>query len=402
VPNVDDVLTARLAELAVGFGANVQPGQTLVVNAEVGQEQLARAVAAAGYRAGARHVEVVYSDAFVRRARIEHGVDDSIGYAPQWQVDRINQMAEQNAALVTLAAALDPAATAGLDPARLGADQSPVREAYLRLVVDRLINWCIIASPTPEWAEKVHPGLAPDEALARLSQQIAYTCRLDSPEPVKTYAERLDHLLEVGRRLTDRSFDAINLHGEGTDLTIGLLPSSRWLAASFDTTFGVTHHPNLPTEEVFTTPDPRRADGVVRSTKPLDIEGTLITGLNVRFEGGRAVQIDADTGAELLRGRAARDEGASRLGELALVDGEGRIGELDTVFYSTLLDENAASHIALGNGLTFAVADEAEHADINTSSIHIDFMIGSREMEVDGITRSGERVPVLRGGEWQI
>src|SRR5262249_25891262 len=147
------------------------------------------------------------------------------------------------------------------------------------------------------------------------------------------YSERLDRLVEVGRRLTERELDAIHLRGEGTDLTIGLLPSSRWLAAAFDTSFGVTHHPNLPTEEVFTTPDPRRAEGVVRSTKPLDIEGTLITGLKVRFEGGRAVQIDADTGAELIRGRAARDEGASRLGELALVDGEGRIGELDTVFY---------------------------------------------------------------------
>jgi aminopeptidase len=153
---------------------------------------------------------------------------------------------------------------------------------------------------------------------------------------------------------------------------------------------------------VFTTPDPMRVDGVVRATKPLDIEGTLVGGLQVRFEGGRAVQIDADSGAELLRGRAARDAGASRLGELALVDGEGRIGGLDTVFYSTLIDENAASHIALGSGLGYLVKDERDQQQVNSSSIHIDFMIGSPEIDVDGVDDDGGRVPVLRGGEWQI
>ena len=398
---MDDLLRDRLAELAVGFGANVQPGQILVVNAEVGREGVARAISDAAYRGGARHVEVVYSDVWARRARIEHGPDDSIGFAPQWQIDRISRMGEEHVALITLEAALDPAAMAGLDPARLGADQSPVRQAYLRLVVDRLINWCIIACPTPEWAAQVYPELEAGAAYDRLVADVSHVLRLDDEHPVEAWASRFSRLSEIAQRLTERRLDAVHFRGEGTDLTIGLLPSSRWLSASFETVEGITHHPNLPTEEVFTTPDPAQAEGTVRSTKPLLVEGTLIEGLRVRFEGGRAVSIDADANAEVLRARAGRDDGSSRLGEVALVDGEGRIGALDRVFYSTLLDENAASHIALGNALTAAVADEADHASANTSSIHIDFMIGSPEIEVDGIA-GGERVPLLRRGEWQL
>jgi aminopeptidase len=402
VQRVDDQLTGRLAELAVRFGAGVQPGQTLIVNSQIESAPLARAIAGVAYQAGARHVEVSYSDAWVRRARIEHGVDEAIGYAPPWQVDRIHAIGAERVALISLEAALDPAATEGLDPARLGADQSPVREAYLRLVVERLINWCIIACPTPPWAAQVHPDLPADEALARLSREIAHMCRLDDADPVAAWKQRFDRLAEVGEWMTAQRFDAIHLRGEGTDLTVGLFPSSRWLSAEFETANGLVHHPNLPTEELFTTPDPARTQGVVRSTKPLDIDGTLITGLNVEFDGGRAVRIDADTNAELLRSRAGRDDGAARLGELALVDGEGRIGALDTVFYSTLIDENAASHIALGSGLTHAVGEDEEQSRVNESSIHIDFMIGSPEVDVDGVHADRRRVPVLRGGRWQI
>jgi aminopeptidase len=399
---VQDQLIDRIAELAVGFGANVQPGQTLVVNAEVGREHLARAVAAAGYRAGARYVDMRYADAFVRRARIEHGSDESIGFAPSWQIERTRQLGEQRVALITLESAIDPAATEGLDPARLGADQSPVRQEYLRLVVERLINWCIIACPTQTWASKVHPSLPLDEAYDQLCDQLAHVLRLDEDDPQAAWRQRQATLDGICARLTERRFDAIHFAGDGTDLTVGLMPSSCWMAASFSTAEGIQHHPNLPTEEVFTTPDPQRTEGVVRSTKPLDIEGSLLTGLTVRFEGGRAVAIDADQNADVLAGRAGRDDGASRLGELALVDGEGRIGKLDTVFYSTLLDENAASHIALGNALLEGVESQADREAANTSSIHIDFMIGSPEVEVDGVERDGTRVPVLRGGEWQI
>ncbi len=392
----------RLADLAVNFGAEVQPGQILIVNAELGQENVARAVAAAGYRAGARHVEVAYTDAFARRARIEHGVDDAIGYAPSWQVDRTRRMGEERVALITLDGSIDPAATEGLDPARVGADQSPVRQEYLRLVVERLINWCIIACPNPVWAARVHPELAADEALEKLWAEVLHVCRLDEDDPVAAWNTRMERLTAMGEALSGHRFDSVAFSGPGTDLTVGLLPTSNWMAASFTTAEGLEHHPNLPSEEVFTTPDPERVEGVVRSTKPLDIEGSLVEGLTVRFEQGRAVAIDADRGAEVLRARSERDPGGARLGEVALVDGEGRIGALDTVFYTTLIDENAASHIALGNGLAFAIGDEGDRARVNASSIHIDFMIGGNDVDVDGITADGSRVPVLRGGAWQI
>jgi aminopeptidase len=202
--------------------------------------------------------------------------------------------------------------------------------------------------------------------------------------------------------LSARRFDEIHLQGPGTGLTLGLFRSGDWAAAEFTTIDGLVHFPNLPSEEVFTTPDPLRVDGHVSATMPLELFGTIIRGLRVEFAGGEVTRIDADQNAETLRSAVAKDEGARRLGELALVDGSGRIGALRTVFFDTLLDENAASHIALGDGFTTQVADEAERQRVNASEIHVDFMIGSPELDVDGISETGERVPVLRQGVWQI
>jgi aminopeptidase len=209
-------------------------------------------------------------------------------------------------------------------------------------------------------------------------------------------------LNDSARRLAEHRFDAIELRGPGTDLTVGMLATHTWWAADFSTAAGLRHFPNLPTEEVFTTPDPLRTEGHVASTRPLVLrDGTIIRGLRVRFEGGTAVQIDADENVDALRSQLAIDEGALRLGELALVDRQGRIGPLGTVFFNTLLDENAASHIAFGSGFPFLV-EEADADRVNTAGTHVDFMIGSPELEVDGVTAAGERVPVLRGGDWQI
>ena len=248
------------------------------------------------------------------------------------------------------------------------------------------------------------PDLPDDEALERLEQHLMHVCRLDEDDPVKAWQDRADLLVDVAARLTDRAFDALHYEGEGTDLTIGLLQGARWAAARFERADGLVHMPNLPTEEVFTSPDPSRVDGTVASTKPLVLmDGTVVRNLRVRFEGGRAVQIDADSAAETMRTICARDEGAARLGEIALVDREGRIGALDTVFYDTLLDENAASHLAFGQGFPFLAAGDNGAGDaINSSEIHIDFMIGSDQLAVTGITADGERVPVLRDGNWQI
>ena len=216
------------------------------------------------------------------------------------------------------------------------------------MVNERTTNWTIVPYPTVGWARQVHPGLSDEEALARLSEQILHVCRLDEADPVAAWKERADLLVAIATRVTERRFDALRFEGPGTNLTVGLLPRTLFMAARFETIDGIVHMPNLPSEEIFGAPDPQRTEGVVRATKPLVIGGSIIRGLEVEFRDGRAVRIDADEGADVLRGYAARDEGASRLGEVALVDGDGRIGKLETVFFDTLLDENAASHIALG------------------------------------------------------
>jgi aminopeptidase len=259
-----------------------------------------------------------------------------------------------------------------------------------------VVRWATVGGATV-----AHPGLEPAEALAKLEEELVYVLRLDADDAAAAWHERGGRLKEVGKRLTERRFDALRFEGPGTDLTIGLLPTSRFTGGGSTTIDGIDYMSNLPTEEVFTSPDPMRADGVVSATKPLDVSGTVVEGLRVRFEGGRVVSIEADAGADALRARCAKDEGASRLGELALVDREGRIGKTGTVFFNTLLDENAASHLALGNAYATTVGEE-DRPRINTSSIHIDFMIGSDEVAVTGLTGDGGEVPVLRGGSWQI
>jgi aminopeptidase len=269
------------------------------------------------------------------------------------------------------------------------------------IVNERTTSWTIGPSPNPRWAQRVHPELDADQALATLWDEIVHVCRLDSDDPVSAWRERMRAIVASADRMSERRFDAIHLSGPGTDLTVGLLPSHRWLGADFTTIDGRTHYPNIPTEEIFTTPDPDRVDGQVTSTMPLEVYGSFMSGIRIAFEGGRATKVDADEGAEALRSIVAK-EGADRLGEIALVDGEGRIGPLGTVFFETLLDENAASHIALGNAYTFPLEDDTDRARANKSGIHVDFMIGSNEVDVDGITREGDRVAVLRGGSWQI
>src|ERR671915_334567 len=287
----------RLADLLVGFGANVQPRQLVGVTSYLGMEDLTRAVARSAYRHGAKYVDVFWWDLWVKHARLELADADTLDYVPPWIGERLRQLGEERAARISLTGT-SAAVFAGLDPARTGRDLLPYVAEVPQVVNDRTTNW-----------------------------------------------------------------------------TAGPCPNRLWAA---------------------------RVDGHVSATMPLEMYGSYVSGIRIEFAQGQAVKVDADEGADGLRAAVARDDGASRLGEIALVDREGRIGPLGTVFYETLLDENAASHIALGNAYTFPLEDEADQAKANRSGIHVDFMIGSNELDVDGITRDGDRVPVLRGGAWQI
>jgi aminopeptidase len=391
----------RLAKLAVEVGANVQNDQIVAINYSPGMEQLTRAIAARAYERGAKFVDAVAFDGHIKRARLENAREETLEFVPDWYGQRILALGEAKAARISIAPTPDPGVLAGIDQERAGKDDLPFIKEAVTLIKERSTNWTIVPFPTPGWAATVHPDLSADEALQKLTDQLAHILRLDEEDPSAAWSARGDELTSVAGRLTDHKFDALRFRGPGTDLKVGLFPGSNWVAARLDTAWGLEHYANLPSEETFTTPDPTRTEGTVTATKPLDVSGAVIEGLKVTFEGGRVVQINADSGADVLRGRVGKDDGAARLGEVALVDKAGRIAQSGSVFFNTLLDENAASHVALGNAYRNAV-DESHWPDINDSAIHIDFMIGSPDVDVFGLDADGNETPVLTAGDWQI
>ena len=398
----DEERFAALAELAVG-GANVQPGQVVAVGAEVGQERLVRAIAAAAYRRGALYVDAKLFDPYLKRARVDLADPATLGFVPRWYGSRLRTLAERGDARIGIAGVVAPEAMAGADPARSGRDRLPWLAETGAVVAARATNWTIVPCPHPGWARIVYPALPEAAAYERLWRELWHCLRLDEPDPATAWQQRTAALEAAAARLSARRFDALELSGPGTELTVGLLPTSRWCSAGgFTTRTGLRHLPNIPTEEVFTSPDPLRVDGRVAATRPLVLpDGTIVRGLRLEFEGGRAVAVHADANGAALRAQTEADEGAARLGEVALVDRHGRVGPLGTVFHDTLLDENAASHLAFGYGFPFAV-EEPDRARVNTSAIHIDVTVGGDDLDVTGVTREGERVTVLRGGEWRL
>jgi aminopeptidase len=401
---VDEELLERYAELIVGFGANVQPDQVLAIEGPLEAAPLVRRIARLAYERGARYVDVAYFDAHVKRIRVESAPDDSLEWVPPWLGRRMLDLGDLDAARVVLSPFVPPGTLDGLDPERAGRDRLPTVPELFKVVDDRSVAWTVSPFVTEAWARLVFPELEPAEAVEALWRDVIHVCRLDEPDPAAAWEHRIDEIWQVASRLDELGLDALHFVGPGTDLTVGLLPSSRFAkeGGSSITRTGVKHVPNLPTEELYTTPDPVRTEGVATSTKPLDVGGTVVQGLHVRFEGGRAVEIDADVNAKALRRQCATDEGAARLGEVALVDGDSRIGRLGRTFFNTLLDENAASHIALGDAYSSPIADPADLPRINKSKIHVDFMIGSGDVTVSGVTRGGDELPLLVGGVWQI
>jgi aminopeptidase len=398
----DSSILERYADLIVSVGANVQPDQVFAIEAAPEAAPLVHALARRAYEKGARYVDVFYFDADVKRLRAELAADETLGWVPPWLGQRMRGLGDLDAARAVLVPIVPPGLLNGIDPARSGKDRLPTVHELFAVIDEKSIAWTISPYPTERWAQVVYPG-DPD-ALEKLWADVAHVCRLDEPDPAAAWNERIDQIWQVASRLDALDLDALRFEGPGTALTVGLLPSSRFAkeGGAAHTRTGVRHVPNVPTEEIYPTPDPERTEGVVTATKPLDVGGALVDGLRVRFEGGRAVEIEARANADALRSRCSTDEGASRLGEVALVDRESRIGKLGRTFYNTLLDENAASHLALGDGYSSPVADPADVPRINSSGVHIDFMIGSDEVEVTGITKRGDAVPLLRGGAWQV
>ena len=394
----------RYARLAVRVGVNVQPGQTLAVNAQLEHAPFVRAVTEEAYAAGARYVDVFYSDQHVRLAHIERASDAFLGFSPPWLVSRLRTLGETGGALLSIVGNPEPELFARLDGERVGrARMREVFEESLKLT-DGLCNWAIVAYPNAGWAQTVFGE--PD--VERLWDALATVVRLDEADPVAAWREHVERLDRRAASLNERRFDRLLYRGPGTDLVVGLHPDGDWQAA-LDESRGIAHVANMPTEEVFTSPDARRVAGTVSSTLPLQVQGTIVRDLAIRFEDGRAVDVQASSGADVVRALAATDDGSARLGEVALVDRESRVGQTGLVFYETLFDENASSHIALGDAIVQAVpsaielsAGERHARGVNHSSIHVDFMIGSDALEVDGVTVAGETVPLLRNGTWQL
>jgi aminopeptidase len=394
-PVVDERLE-KYADLTVRVGANLQEGQTLFLNTLVEHAPLARAITRAAYRAGARYVDVRYRDDHVRRAMIELGPDEALTHTPEWL--KLNIEAHDGESTIWTTGDPEPELMADLDGERVGrARMKEIAEIARGQMMKRSVNWSGVAFPSEGWAKQIFGE--PD--VERLWELVAFCVRLDEDDPVEAWRAHMDRLESRARKLTELKLDAVRYTGPGTDLTVGLLGNARWMSALFRTADGVDYVPNMPTEEVFTTPDCRRAEGTIRSSRPLALLGEIIEGLQLTVRDGKIVEVTADKGADIVHGQLESDDRAAYLGELALVDGTSRVGKTNVTYFDTLYDENATCHIAYGFGVP-EVFDGDPGEGMNVSTVHTDFMVGGPELAVDGITKDGQAVPILREDVWQL
>lgn len=401
----------RLAEVAVKVGLGLRPGQEVVMTAPLDALPLVRLINRHAYQAGASLVTGFYADDRMTLDRFAYGAEESFDTAPGWLFEGMAKAYGAGAARLAIAGE-DPALLAGQDPAKVSRANRARSKAYqpaLQHIVDFHINWSIVSYASPAWARMVFPDATEADAVMKLWDAIFAASRIDQADPVAAWAAHNQRLHDRKTFLNERRYGALHFRGPGTDLTVGLADGHEWAGGSEVARNGITCNPNIPTEEVFTTPHAQRVEGHVRSTKPLSYQGTLIEDIAVRFEAGRIVEARARSGEEVLKRVLETDAGAARLGEVALVPHSSPISKSGILFYNTLYDENAACHIALGQAYNKCIQnfeqlseEQLQAAGANRSLIHIDWMIGSGEIDIDGVTASGAQEALMRGGEWVI
>lgn len=402
----DERLT-RYAKLVVEVGANIQSGQRAQVIADVAHAPIVRAVAEQAYQAGASRVDVEYTDRYVHRSALRHAPAESLTKALDWQLARLHELERDEGALIRLTGNPDPHLFDGIDPARVAAVPRELANESRRIVLGGKVAWTICAAPNPGWAQQVFGE--PD--VERLWDAVGVAMRFDTPDIVAAWRQHSATLQARAAALGALDLDAVHYVGDGTDLTVGLLAGGNWRGGSEHTDNGVEFMPNLPTEEVFTSPDRRRADGTITLTRPLVMPqaGALVEGLRVEFAGGRIVSVQAERGEDAIRAELGADEGARSLGEVSLVDGGSRVRAAGVIFHDTLYDENAGCHVAWGQGFPVAVdggkamsSDELYELGINRSSVHTDVVIGGPGVSVEGITRDGRTVEIIKDDTWVL
>ncbi|HKB11999.1 MAG TPA: aminopeptidase [Vicinamibacterales bacterium] len=416
MPTDFDAMLRTYADLTVRVGLNLQPSQRLLIigpiaNGGVSLEAapLVRAIAASAYRAGARLVETLWGDEALLAARLELAPRDSFTEFSGWLADALVRHAADGHAVLSIYAN-DPDQLKDAPQDLVGAVQQTTANhvrPFRDYIARNHTNWAVVAAAAASWAARVFPDVEPSQQVERLWQAIARLCRLDRPDPIAAWEKHLADLAARTDELNAKQYSALRYKGPGTDLTIGLPPGHVWVGGRSANAAGIRFAPNLPTEEVFTMPHKDRVDGIVRSTKPLSYGGTLIEKFTLKFEGGRAVDVRAEKNESVLKRLLGMDSGAARLGEIALVPHSSPVAQTGVLFYNTLFDENAASHIALGAAYKFTYRggeamseEEFDRVGGNRSAAHVDFMIGSSELDVDGVLPGGATEPVMRKGEW--
>lgn len=406
-PAIDRDLLDKLAELAVRKGVNLQPGQDLVISSNIEGLPLVRLIAEHAYKAGGGLVTPVLNDDDITLARFRYGQGDVFDRAPKWLFDAQGAAYGEGAARMAVRAD-NPVLMANEDPEQVGRANKAAALAAEKAVgpiTNFDINWNLVAYPGVEWAKQVFPDLPEDKAVQKLAEAIFAACRVDQPDPIAAWEAHADALRARVDMMNTARFDALHFRAPGTDLTVGLADGHAWSGGASRAANGVLCSPNMPTEEVFTTPHAHHVSGTARASKPLVNNGTLIDGIEVRFDGGKIVEAKASVGEAAFLKLLDSDDGARRLGEVALVPHGSPISKSGVLFYNTLFDENAASHIALGRCYAKCFTDPAlDREEIgkrggNWSIIHVDWMIGSADMDVDGI-KDGKAEPLMRGGEW--